>query len=448
MAGVAKCGSRAYGVGSRTAPGPRTVRHFAIHVDKDVDGGLTAVCEKHLGENTMKVPTDDLSPSAAAPLDGLAPLCHDMFGTFARADQRRWGEIYVRGLITTPGRKSVRNICDHVVGKRADQCLQQFVNQSPWAHEPVRRALAQRLAQVIEPTAWVIREVVIPKNGTSSVGVARQFAQSAGRMINCQLGIVVFLAGSAGTCPVNWRLLLPRSWDADPVRRRTAHLPVEERYLARWQYMLDAIDEMTAEWGLDQVPILGDMVRESQFDAVLRGLEERQLPYVLELAADRPSLTVRSADAPPRSASLAEVMDEPSERGTITVTRAHAAAGVPGPQYQVKPLPARSRPANGSSAQKAERQRFVVSEWPRRRGPRRTWLTTLDGHRLSELPDKFAANERVNADMAVLNSTSGLQHFEGRSFRGWHHHVTLVSIAHGYQLLAGSAPRVSERALA
>jgi hypothetical protein len=397
----------------------------------------------------MKVPANDLSFSAGASMAELSPLCKDMFATFARSDQRRWGEIYVRGLLTTSGRKSVRNICDQLVGKRAEQGLQQFVNQSPWEDGPVRRTLAQRLAQVIEPQAWVVKEMVFPKNGASSVGVARQFAQSAGRMLNCQLGIAVFLAGPGGTCPVNWRLLLPRSWDDDPVRRRLAHLPDDERYQPRWQHVLDAIDEMTVDWGLDAVPVLGDLGREPHVEAVLRGLEQRRIPHLLEMAANRPSLTIRSAGAPPRTASLAELIDEPPERGTIMLARAHGASGPPGPQYQVKPLSVRSPSDGGSVASIDARQRYVVAEWPpRRRGPRRTWLTTLKTQRLSELPDKLAASERVNADMAMLNNGLGLRHFEGRSFRGWHHHVTLVSIAHGYQLLASPRGLAGERALA
>src|SRR4051812_15375989 len=123
----------------------------------------------------------------------LAEFCRDMLMSLPRSDQRRWGEVYVRGLISVPGRKSVRGMSDHVVGGRADQGIQQFVNQSPWDWEPVRRSLAQLVISRFRPDAWVFDEVALPKNGASSVAVARQYAPSAGRVMNCQLGIGAFL---------------------------------------------------------------------------------------------------------------------------------------------------------------------------------------------------------------------------------------------------------------
>jgi hypothetical protein len=378
-----------------------------------------------------------LGPAATAA--DLPLLCQDVFSSLARSDQRRWGEIYVRGLLTTPGRKSIRNISDHVVGWRADQCLQQFVNQSPWECEPVRRALARLVASALQPQAWVVKEVIFPKNGSSSVGVARQYAHSAGRVLNCQIGIAVFLVGAGGSCPVNWRLLLPRSWDADPGRRRRAHLPDHERHLPRWQPLLDAIDEMTADWGLPRVPVIADLREEPRVDPVLRGLEERRISYVLRVAESRPAVTVHSAGSPPRTLSLGEVAGEPARPGTITLSGAHDSPSRPGRSHlMAKPLPSGPRPGCGP---RAAAPRYVVTEWPlRRRRPPATWLTSLESHRLADLPDQFALHEQVAADMARLNDALGLRHFEGRSFRGWHHHVTLVSIAHASQLLARLQP--------
>src|SRR6266498_3104451 len=130
-----------------------------------------------------------------AGIDEISEFCRRHLSSLPRSDQRRWGEVYVRGLISVPGRKSIKRICDHVVGWRADQSLQQFINQSPWRWEPVRCALAHAVSVVVRPRAWVVTEVVFPKHGSSSVGVARQFAPSAGRVLNCQLGLAVSAAG-------------------------------------------------------------------------------------------------------------------------------------------------------------------------------------------------------------------------------------------------------------
>ena len=140
---------------------------------------------------------------------GLSWFCQGLFASLPRSDQRRWAEVYVRGLIEVQGRKSIRRISDHVLGWRADQCLQQFVNQSPWAWEPVRRGLATQFAATSPPQAWVLEEAVFPKNGDSSVGVAKQYVPSARRTINCQLGMAVLMANETASCPMNWRLVLP-----------------------------------------------------------------------------------------------------------------------------------------------------------------------------------------------------------------------------------------------
>lgn len=208
----------------------------------------------------------------------LSPLCEDLFYSFLRSDQRRWGEVYVQGLVSVPGRKSIRRISDHVMGRPVDQCLQQFINQSPWDWGPVRQRLAQRLVETIRPKAWVLEEVVFPKNGSDSVGVARQFVNSAGRLINCQVGLAVVLVGEDGGCPVNWRLLLPRSWDEDDTRRGRTRLPAHERSRPRWQHLLELIDEMMIDWGLPPAPVVIDARAIQGVEPLIRGLADRGCP--------------------------------------------------------------------------------------------------------------------------------------------------------------------------
>jgi len=187
----------------------------------------------------MTISLERLPAARNAPLADLPEFCRDLFVSFARSDQRRWGEIYVRGLVSLPGRKTIRRISDHVVGWRADQCLQQFVNQSPWRWEPVRRELAVRLSAKLRPKAWVISDMVFPKNGTRSVGVAKQYCGQSGRMLNCQLGVAVMVAGEDGAAAVNWRLRLPATWDDDALRRG-CRLPEDQRHQPRWCHILDA----------------------------------------------------------------------------------------------------------------------------------------------------------------------------------------------------------------
>lgn len=108
-----------------------------------------------------------------------------------------------------------------------EQCLQQFVNQSLWAWEPVRERLAVRMVAEIEPRAWVVDDTAFPKFGRHSAGVARQYCGALGKVGNCQIGVSISAATDEASCPINWRLFLPLEWDKDRERRVQAHIPDE-----------------------------------------------------------------------------------------------------------------------------------------------------------------------------------------------------------------------------
>jgi hypothetical protein len=315
-------------------------------------------------------------PIRSAQTDPLTLFCHSLFTSLPRRDQRHWGEVYVRGLTTLPGRKSIRSISEQIAGGRAEQCLQQFVNQSPWSWAPVRRSLAENVAAALRPTAWVVREVAFPKNGDRSAGVARQYVDSLGRTLNCQLGLAVFMAGADGSCPVNWSLLLPPCWDEDESRRGGARLPDHQRSVARWRSVLAVIDELVREWRLPSAPIVMDVRRESQTESLLRALDQRELPYLLQVTPDSLSPARRLAS-----------------RQCLT-----------------------RRPGGAGTSRGA-------------------WLPSGAGVHPADVLGTLGVQRRVSADLALLADRSGLRDFEGRSYQGWHHHVTLVSIAHAYRLL-------------
>ena len=171
------------------------------------------------------MPTDTAYQILATRPDSLSRF--HVLANIPRADQRRWGELYIRGLASLPGRKSVRQIAGLVDDDGTEQALQQFVNQSPWNWRPVRRDLALYAESSLRPQAWVVTDFALPKNGNASVGVDRQYAHSLGRVINCQTGVSLFLTSEDAAVPIDWRLYLPPSWDADPERRERAHLPEE-----------------------------------------------------------------------------------------------------------------------------------------------------------------------------------------------------------------------------
>lgn len=375
-----------------------------------------------------------------------------VLSSIPRCDQRRWAEVFIRGLIEVPGRKTIKKISCYAAEGGAEQCLQQFVNQSTWRWDTVRRDLAFQLIEEHEPLAWVIRDVALPKNGNNSVGVARQFAHPAGRVLNCQLGLAVFLAGRGWSCPVNWRLMLPPSWDEDKDRRRKAHLPDDEHCLPRWQHMLDIIDEMTIEWELRPLTVIADARHDRQLDPLLRGLEERRMPYAIQVAPGQPAMTVRSARGALQTLSFGQVIAESVTRNTAALNVWQLPIGRPGrTQLIAARLPVAARPAPGFPERPAARStagfsrtaepRYVAAEWsPARRAPRATWLTSFPPGQLPGMLEDVALLEQTAADLSGLYDELGLGHFEGRSFTGWHHYVTLVSVAHACRHLAGPQP--------
>ncbi|HEV2780638.1 MAG TPA: transposase [Actinophytocola sp.] len=370
----------------------------------------------------------------------LSAFCEELFASLPRSDQRRWGEVYIRGLLSVRGRKSIRRISDEVVGWRADQCLQQFVNQSPWRWDAVRSALAHRVS-AIRPRAWLIEEAAFPKNGSSSVGVARQYAPTVGRTINCQLGLAVVLANGDDRCAVNWRLLLPRTWDTDVERRKRARLPDGERHRPPWRHVFDAVDEMAVGWGLRPAPVVWDSAGQ-EARPLLRGLAARQLPYLVRVAETTPVVQSESGSGL-RQVSTAEELAELSVSRRQVMLRVPDRSGAgAGAQYSMLSIcdicpPERRVHITSTCPHRGTRR--VLAQWSCEPTVGRlsgVWLTNLTNVRLAQLVDLVELSQRArHEDMTMLRDEFGLQDFEGRSFAGWHHHMTLVSAAHAYQML-------------
>jgi SRSO17 transposase len=363
----------------------------------------------------------------------LSWYCQDLFSSLSRSDQRRWAEVYVRGLIEVPGRKSIRRISDHVLGWRADQCLQQFVNQSPWQWESVRKSLAHQFAATAPPQAWVVEEVVFPKNGDNSVGVAKQYVPAARRTVNCQVGVSVFLASHRASVPVNWRLLLPRNWADDEGRRRRSHVPAEETCRSRWSCVLDAIDEMVGDWELAPAPIIADVSAHSDAAELIDGLEERGLRYLVRIAPD-----TRVPPVNGRQFTAVELAGLAARRGQLTMNwRDPASRRVGTSRWILAMVPNAENVVRMMPHGAGRGMRRLAAEWlPGGAAPSTVWLTNMHNARLPEIATLTQLRRRTAEDLTRMNDGFGLRHFEGRSYRGWHHHVTLASAAHAYNTLS------------
>jgi hypothetical protein len=182
-------------------------------------------------------------------------------------------------------RKSVEPMAARL-GEVHYQALHHFVAVSPWDWRPVRRRLAEVLTAALEPTAWVVDDTGFPKDGPCSVGVQRQYSGTLGKTANCQLGVSVDAVTEQGSCPLDWRLFVPESWDdaAMAARRAACHLPDGVHHRPKWQLVLDMLDEL-AGWDLVPPVLLADSGY-GEVGEFRGGLDARQVPYVVEVRSD------------------------------------------------------------------------------------------------------------------------------------------------------------------
>jgi SRSO17 transposase len=396
----------------------------------------------------------------------LSAFAEDLFESIPRKDQRRWGQTYLRGLLLDGKRKSIEPMAARLArGDPAtdayalEQALQQFVNQSPWDWTAVRRRLAERMTAAIQPQAWVLDDTSFPKFGRHSVGVAPQYCGALGKVANCQVGVSVHAATDQASCPIGWRLFLPESWDTDAERRRKAHVPADVRHRPKWQLALELLDEL-AGWDLVPPIILADAAY-GEVGEFRLGLEQRALAYVVQVPG---TISAYPPDVVPETVAYAGRGRPPvaryrqrrsSLRQLVGAAGAQAATmvawreGADGEQLVSRFVALRVRPA-GVRLRRAARGgqlpvRWLLAEWPDGEPePIKYWLASLPADTpLDRLVGLAKLRWRVEHDYRELKDALGLDHFEGRSWPGWHHHVTLVSVAHGFVTLERLDPKAA-----
>ncbi|WP_281386541.1 IS701 family transposase [Saccharothrix violaceirubra] len=376
--------------------------------------------------------------------DGVTHFAQAKFSSLPRSDQRRWAEVYLRGLLLGRGRKTVRRIAEEVLELPVTQSLQQFINQSPWEWRGVRSEIAAEAERLLAPRAWVIADTTIPKRGDHSVGVERRFVPSEGRAINCQLATGLFLAGEAASIPVDWRIQLTERWTTDERRRDRAYIPATVRAQPAWRYALDVVEEV-ADWGIDRVPVVGDLRHTPDADRLMARLSELGTDFVFEVSdmlqvVPGPHLAaVRPSGGPRSGPHLLRVRD--CLRGA-DVKHRQVVTWTPGVDGRHRATHAVSVPVRLPGGRGGATLQLVGTSW--QGGRSKLWLTNRTDLRAAEVISLGTLVERTEADLRDLRADFGLLDFEGRSYRGWHHHMTLVSAAYTFARLT-AAPRRQER---
>ncbi|MFD9631485.1 IS701 family transposase [Streptomyces violascens] len=393
----------------------------------------------------------------------LAEFVTDVFASLPRRDQRGWGECYLRGLMLDGRRKSIQPMAKRLPDGNM-QALQQFVNQSPWDWLPVRRRIAERLCEAIHPAVWVIDDVAFPKCGKASAGVARQYCGALGKRANCQTAVSVHAATDSASCPLEWQLFLPEEWTADPVRRRAAGVPAEAAYAPKSHLALTMLDRL-AGWGLAAPVVVADCGYGRSVGFRL-ALEERGLTYAVAVEAKevahpehvRPHRPAYSGLGPP---TLPRYRTPPATLPELAVAYGQFAEvswrqgskGAMRSRFAVLEI----RPAGKQSLRQAQEAggghyawdgvlplRTLLVEQPEQEPePTGYWITNLPATTpVTHLVHLAKMRWRIEHDYRELKHGLGLDHFEGRSWRGWHHHVTLVTAAQAFLTLQRLDPKV------
>jgi len=378
----------------------------------------------------------------------LAGFLNEMLGALGRAERRRWGDVYVRGLLATSGRKATASMAARVSDGNV-QAMQQFIGQSPWPWEPLRQRLAQRLAAALQPVAaWMIDDTGFPKKGTRSVGVARQYSGTLGKIGNCQVAVSLHYATDDAAAPVDFALYLPKAW-LDPVRRAGAGIPEDVTFQTKWALALTLIDR-ALEWHVPPGVVTADAGygNISEFRA---GLARRDLRYVVGVQStttvwtDADNLTM-----PPHPGRRGRPRRKPLEVGAPQQVKALSQSwspdqwqrimwreGTKGPMAS-RFAAARVLPTNGyEHTGSREQPHWLLVEWPEGEpAPTKFWLANLPPEAdLVSLVRLAKIRWWIEQGYQQLKDELGLDHYEGRSWQGWHHHVTMTMLAFGFLAL-------------
>jgi SRSO17 transposase len=383
----------------------------------------------------------------------LEAFLADVVLPMGRKERREHAEEYIRGLLMDGERKSIEPLASRLPDGDV-QALQQFVNQSPWPSEEVRASVARKVEAEFVPEAyWLIDEVSFPKQGQHSVAVARQYCGTLGKTANCQVAVTLDLGTEESSTPLDWALYLPEQWINDPIRRKEAGIPEAITFKTKPDLALDLIDEVKG-WGLQGRLVLADSAYGDVFE-FRQGLRDRELDYVVQVSGDLVAWTKDPHPAKPLMKGGGKIPRKRFYANDFPPPRSlyQLAKDLPSGSWKTVrwregtkgPLTSRFARlivwmANGLVQGKTMQMpaEELLIEWPEEdKDPWKYWLSSLPPQRTSfrGLVRKAKGRFRVEQDYEELKGEVGLDHFEGRSWQGWHHHVTLVTLAYAFLTL-------------
>jgi SRSO17 transposase len=400
--------------------------------------------------------TPRLEPAVLERLEAYAERFRPHFN---HPRQALWNGVYLRGLLQEGERKSIEPLSRRVslpaeLASVADpeQALQQFVNQSSWDEMAVAREYRAAMAEALADPAGVlvIDDTTFPKQGRHSVGVQRQYCGALGKKANCQCAVSLHYVAPKGHCPLSMRLYLPPAWLNDPARLDRAGVPPEERWvLTKGQIALELLDQARAEGWPGRVvvadsgygvsgPFRQELEARGLFYVV--GVTEQMVAFAEEPLWEWPQEAPRGAHRPRSRPRLAKDSPQP-------LSLAELAARTP-----LRRVTWRNGTKGPLSARFAWLRVWPADGWAQGKcaGAPPHWLLIErreDGslrYALSNLPataSRLAAVRYWHSRWPVeqgyqqMKEELGLDHFEGRSWHGFHRHAVLVMLAYGFLTL-------------
>jgi len=379
------------------------------------------------------------------------------------ADRHAGLRGYCTGLMLPLERKSVEPMAasvDPLHASARHQALHHFVAKAQWSDAEMLRRICQWVVPRMDLSAgafWILDDTGFPKKGEHSVGVARQYCGQLGKQDNCQVAVSVSLATETASVPVAYRLYLPKPWALDRARRRKAEVPPEVRFATKGQIALAQLEELLAA-GAPAYCVLADAAYGTDTEFRLR-LSELALPYMVGVVSSvsvwppgvdplppkpypgrgRPPLAPRRSPRRQPLSVKALAQSLPPEGFQRVSWREGSNEQLSGRFAAV-----RVRHAGGNRGRaRLWPSQWLLIEWAHDDPePTKYWLSTLpEDMAINDLVAAAHMRWRIERDYLELKQELGLGHYEGRSWRGFHHHASLSIAAYGFlvaeQLTAG-----------
>lgn len=385
----------------------------------------------------------------------FAAYVEGLVSVIGHADRASPLRDYCLGLMMPCERKSVEPMAAVTAPERAaaqHQSLLHFVGEGRWSDEMVLGKVRGMVLPKIERhgpiQAWIIDDTGFPKKGTHSVGVARQYCGQLGKEDNCQVAVSLSIANEHASLPVAYRLYLPEAWASDSARLRKAGVPDDIEFKTKHEIALDQL-RWACEAGLPRGVALLDAGygNNSELRAEITALG---LTYVAGILSNttvwprgtgplppkawsgrgRPPKRLR-LDAQHRPISVKELALSLPKRAWRKIEWREGTNGPLASRFaRVRVRVAR----NDAKRNQSRPEEWLLIEWPKGESePTKYWLSTLPESTTLERLAYFAKLRwRIERDYQELKQEVGLGHFEGRGWRGFHHHATLCIAAYGF----------------